>query len=541
MSNTLILTLIILIGFFLRVININNNPPSLYGDELTIVYDAYSILKTGQDQTGTSFPLTFSMGAGRPAGYVYGSIPFVALFGPTALGVRALSILSGIGIIILLYYIGRKFWGKLGLAAAFIVAISPWDISLSRGGFEAHFALFLSLLGLVLFIFSDKKPWFLILSALSFGLTLHTYPTYKLTLPLFLILLIWYKGGLKRFSKEIRIQTILSIVILTVMGILAAIQTFTGGSETRFSNINVFSQKQAQEAIIQKINFERSISILPSSISQYFHNKGVEYGKVLIENYLQNFSLNFLVLHGDGNPRHNMATMGIVYFTEIILLLLGVVSLWQKGKRILALLIGWVLIGALGSTFLGSPHVLRSAFMLPPLTLLSANGLNYFISLSKNIFMTTVTILLLCILIIQFTFFVYKLYFLAPNEYSNFWSYPAKLASEIALRNKENFNYIILSDKIDNIEFAYPVYAKVEPNKVIQQNRQKTALGIYEFKKFDKVHIGFIPDSEIEDFIGNLDGSVLFIGLIEQSKSLMDFETLDALDKSHALVLKKKR
>jgi len=80
---------ILLLGFTLRAYKVTQLP--LYGDELTMVYDSYSLLKTGKDQTGTHFPLTFKMGAGRPAGYVYFSIPFVAVFGPGAWGVRGLS------------------------------------------------------------------------------------------------------------------------------------------------------------------------------------------------------------------------------------------------------------------------------------------------------------------------------------------------------------------------------------------------------------------------------------------------------------------
>src|SRR4051812_49148080 len=92
-----LMVILLLIAFFLRADDINNNPRGLYGDELTITLDSYSILHTAHDSTGAFLPLTFRMGAGRPGGYVYGSTAFIALFGPGPLGVRSLSILSGLG------------------------------------------------------------------------------------------------------------------------------------------------------------------------------------------------------------------------------------------------------------------------------------------------------------------------------------------------------------------------------------------------------------------------------------------------------------
>lgn len=535
-----ILILILFFGLLLRIINISGN--SLYGDELTIVYDAYSILKTGQDQLGNSLPLTFEMGAGRPAGYVYFSIPFVVLFGPNEIGARTLSILSGLGIIILLYLFGKKLFSeKVGLGAAFITSVSPWDIALSRGGFEAHFALFTALLASYLILLAKQKGIFYIISALGFGLTIHTYPTYKLVLPLFLIIISLYERSYEDFLNiKNRFYLIIASIILGFLISLSLIQTLTAGSESRFFDINVFSQSNLREVIVQKINFERSISSLSQSFSQYFHNKPVEYSKVLIDNFLQNFSLDFLILHGDGHPRHNMATMGEIYLAELMLLLFGIVVLWQKARKTAYFLMGWILVAALGSTPLGPPHALRSAFMLPALIIFSAYGLSYLISLPKNKFITTVTFLLVGIFTIQFIFFAYKLYFLAPKAYGNFWAYPAKLATDIAKKEEDKFDYVILSDQIDNLEFAYPVYAKIEPNLVILQNKQKAKLGEYQFKKFDNVYIGYLPDSEIENFILNLTGSVLYIGQLQKRDILIDHDVIFGQDNMPALLVIRK-
>lgn len=538
MRNKFVILSILAVAFLLRFIDIDSNPPSLYGDELTITLDAYSLLKTGKDQLGNWFPLTFEMGAGRPAGYVYFSIPFVAIFGPTALGVRMLSILSGLGIIILLYFLGKKlFSSKIGLVAAFMVSISPWDISLSRVGFEAHFALFLALLGGFIFLLAKEKPVLYLISALVFGLTVHTYPTYKLILPLFLVILLWFQYGSAYPFKIKEFKFLLGgLGVLGIFGVLALIQTFSAGSEERFSEINIFSQLELKEKIIQKINFERSITGLPSNISVYFFNKPLEYLKVYGENYLQNFSVDFLFLHGDGNPRHNMASLGQFYFIDLLLLLLGLVSI--KQKKVLVFLLIWISIAPLATAFISKPNSLRSAFMFPPLILLISSG---FDSLLNKERLRRIALVIICFtLLLQLAYFIQRLYFLSPNEHSRFWSYPAKLASDIAIKNKDKFDYIILSDKIDNIEYAYPVYAKVNPLDVISQNQQKFELNGYKFKRFQNVYIGNIPEAYVETFINDIVGSALFVGDPIMINYLDNYESLQNKDGLAGLVLKKK-
>lgn len=528
-----LLIIILVAGFILRVINISENRLPLYGDELTMVYDSYSLYKTGHDQLGNFLPLTFEMGAGRPAGYVYFSIPFVALFGPGGLGVRLLSVISGLGIILLLYLIGKKIFSpKVGLAASLIAAFSPWAISLSMVGFEANFALFLSLLGIYFFIKAFEKPVNFVFSALAFGLTLHTYPTYKVIFVLFLPLLFWYV-----FTNTLKDAKYLGLglIVFFLFGILTMIQTFTSSSETRFLNINVFSNQEIRSNIEQKINFERGISQLPPPISRIFLNKGVEYTKIVLENYFQNFSLDFLLLHGDRNPRHNMATQGQLFLMEIILIIIGLLNYWTREKRTLVFLTLWLLIAPISTSFIDLPHNLRSSFMLPALILLSSLGLVTLFSFRRKIFIIAAFI----IFSIQFVNFSQKLYFLAPVEYGSFWSYPAKLASEMANENKNKFDYIILSDKIDNMEFAYPVYAKVDPKDVISQNQNKASLNDYNFKKFGNVYIGFIPNSHVESFLGGIEGSVLYIGDPTMVDYLEGYETIQNKDGMIGLVLKK--
>lgn len=529
-----IIVLILVLGFLLRIIAINDSPPALYGDELTIALDSNSLLKTGQDQLGNSFPLTFQMGAGRPAGYVYGSIPFIALFGTTSLGVRSLSVLSGVGIIILLYLLGKKLFSeKVGLYSALIASLSAWDISLSRIGFEAHFALFLALLGTVLFLKAKDKPVLYIFSAISFGVVLHTYPTYKLSLIFFLPLLFWFQGWKHFFN--VKKYFLAGLGLFIIIGAIALSQTFIGGSEKRFSEINIFAKENLKSEIEQKINFERTVTNLPQPIAKYFHNTLIEYAKIYIEYYLQNFSMDFLILHGDRNPRHNMSTMGQLYLAELILVFVGIISLWQKNRKVFMFIISWLMIAPIPSAFVDLPHALRSSLMLPALTVLSGYGLSELIANKKRMWLPILGV----IFIVQFVFFIQKLYFLAPNEYNGFWSYPAKVASNLAIENKDKYKYIVISDNIDSIEFAYPVYDMVDPSLVISQNKKSSELNGLRFKKYDNVYIGHIPEGETDNFIDQLNESVLLISSPGAINYIKNYETVYGFDNSALLVIKK--
>jgi hypothetical protein len=426
----------------------------MYGDELTMVYDTYSILKTGKDSTGQAFPITFKMGAGRPGGYIYASVPFVYLLGPTEWGVRSLSLLSSLGIIVLMYFLGKKLFSeKAGLVASFIASVSLWDIYLARGGFEAHFALFLALFGLVFFLYKKYLPW-----AIAWGLTIFTYPTFKLTLPLMFLIIVWFCGVKNLIKSKL---FIVSLIILALFGGLAIRETFMGLSEQRFQNINVFSDTGVQQKIIQLVNEERNFSTLPAILKPVFYNKPLQYFRTILDNYTQNLSTNFLFVRGDGNPRHNPGEWGMLYLLELPLLFVGIVSMWKNERKNLMLIVAWILITPLATMLINDAHGLRNALMLPPFILLTAYALTL---LPKKLALLTVAIIF-----IQLIFVMQRVYFLAPGKFASFWSAEAKAASLAAINSSNKNKTIILSTKIDNMEYAYPVYAKIDPKLVIAQ------------------------------------------------------------------------
>ena len=503
---------ILIAGLFIRIYKINETP--LYGDELTMAYDTYSIARTGRDQTGELLPLTFKMGAGRPGGYIYASVPFVAIFGPSALGIRFVSVLSGLGIIVLVYLLGKKIFDeKVAVFAAFLAAIAPWDIYLSRGGFEAHLALFFALAGIVSFLYGQGRPKLYLVWALSWGFAIHTYPTYKLTLPLIFIALIlyskWKSWGNKMF--------VAAACVLSLFVLLVAREAFVGKAEERFLSINIFSEKGTQEAVLQETNLERAVSTFPKGLRFVLSNRVLAYSQLVTDNYFRNVSYEFLFLNGDGNPRHNPGEMGMLYLLELPLFFFVFIRFWSKEKRTLIFLLSWILIVPLATMLLGNPHGLRNSLMIPAFLLISAYGLS---NLPKR--MRQITII---VIFIQLVVILNKVYFIAPSKFADFWSYPAKKAVEIAEQEKSKYDFVYLSDQIDNVEYAYPVYTKTDPNRVIEQYGNKT-------KQYGNVIIADI------DKVGIPEGRVL---VIANAKKVGDItqatDVIDSLNLEPALAL----
>lgn len=520
-----IILLILLLAFFLRIYDIDNNPKSMYGDELTLVYDAYSLLKTGQDQKGESWPLFFSMGGGRPAGYIYATIPFTAIFGPTALAARFVSVLSGAGIVFLIYLITSIIISKrVGIFSSLLAAITPWELSLSRGGFESHLALFFGLLGFYLFLIASKKNVFYILSALSFALAMQTYLTYVLTIP-FIVLLIAYSYRKTIFSQKKQFKIyILFLSLLILLGSLSfsLYTSLSRGSKDRFSNLYIFNQLDLQAQVSEKVGKERNFTPLNSELAARIHNRYLEFANIFFQNYLQNFGLDFLILKGDQNPRHNPPHTGEIFWAGLPLAALGIIFLFNKFKDTFKLVSGWILLAPIAGSLVGSPHAIRSSFLLPPLIILMGSGLAFIINLKKP-GIRGFKIFLLILFLIQLPIFLYRFYLLSPNLNASFWSYSAKEATQYALENKNKYKYIILSTSIPDLEFAFIVYGKIDPKDTIYQNFHKTSIDEFKFLKYDNIYLGSIPSTRIKQAINSLAGSVLYLGVI-QDRGLVDNE-----------------
>src|SRR3989344_6658242 len=170
-----ILIVIICIAAVLRFYKLASVPPSLYWDEASLGYNAYSILKTLHDEHGKFLPLTnfAAFGDYKPPGYIYATVPSIAIFGLNEFATRFPSAFFGVLTVILTYFLTKKLFSEgyqkyqkyeeyqelsskreksargtrdtrgtldtpqiIALLSALMLAISPWHIQFSRGAFE---------------------------------------------------------------------------------------------------------------------------------------------------------------------------------------------------------------------------------------------------------------------------------------------------------------------------------------------------------------------------------------------------------------------
>lgn len=151
----LALTVLTLLGGGLRLYKLGEFPGGFGQDEAVVLYDAWSLLTTGAEHHGTAWPLNAKEFGDYPSALPsYLAMPFVVLLGPTELAARlpcALLNIAAIPLIGLLLF--HLFHSRAaGVAAATLLAVSPWNLFFSRWAVSPGFVTFYQVAGLCLMI-----------------------------------------------------------------------------------------------------------------------------------------------------------------------------------------------------------------------------------------------------------------------------------------------------------------------------------------------------------------------------------------------------
>lgn len=448
-KNIILLFLIILLAAFLRFWQLGKNPPGLYDDEVSLGYNAYSILKTGRDEYGNFLPFIFrSLNTYNPAFAVYTLVPSIAIFGLNEFGVRFPSAFLGTLTVILTYLLVRKLFRKVStaLVASLLLAISPWHLHFSRFYHEANIMIFFTLLGLLLFLYADSQRRFLYFSAASFGIAFNTSHGAKLWVSLFvLLILVVFKNKVLKFKK----QLLLPVVILIIF------------------------------VMPQIINVRDSL-IRPSSVGIF--NKANVFD-TFIRGYLDHFSLNFLFTRGDYIGRHSVPGMGQVYIFELPLILVGLWRLLRIKDQTSRFLLAWFVISPIpASLAIPTPHAGRALTFLPLLSIFAAYGWETLRSVEvKTIYKLSSFVLLFIVAIYNISTYFHLYWKHYPKEKALDWSDGHKSMVQYIDKFYDQYDSIAITRNLGYSYIHLLFYMKYDPARYQIQSEDKNHFDKFEF------------------------------------------------------------
>jgi hypothetical protein len=467
------------IGAVARFAFLGSIPPGLNRDEAALGYNAFSILQTGKDEWGVSFPIVYkSFGDYKLAGYVVALLPSVAILGLTEFAVRLPSVLAGVvqigSVAYFVFLFSRS--KRTAVTAAVIQALAPWALHYSKVAFEANLALALFVSGICLVLsgvpFLNKKS---MCGVVLIFLSLLTYNAPLIILPFVLLLLLTWKP-----------RPIIPVLLISVTAVIAFFLVYpaTKGKQ----GITVFSD----QGVTQDLTSGRSAA--GSNIwKRFIYARPVYYFGVVAKNYLSSFNPAFLVQHGGQNPWHQAPNTGHVVWSMFALAGLGLIVGWrymQPEQR--GFFYGLFFVSPIPSAVtIDAPHATRMLLFLFMIGIFSAYGFFWILQKGK-----VFAYLVGAIFIVEILFYLHAYFVLFPNHPQAEWlGGMGSAITEAEAARKPNEVISIMGD--ERYAYIYPLfYARIYPEEY-----RKTVvyypndnLGLPRIKQFG--HYRFIPPGE---------------------------------------------
>ena len=509
----LILTIILIVATILRVYRLDQVPPSLFGDEIDVGYQAYSLLKTGQDLHGQNWPtLIHSLSEYRAPLFIYSAVPFVSLFGLNEWGVRLPAAFFGIMGVLGIFLLSKKLFNeKIGLFASCFLAISPWHLQYSRAGFEVTMLLTFLIFGTYFFLLGLARKWWLILAAVFWGLTPYIYSTAVVFTPLLMLtLLILFRKQVWVSSKyQFSLVPTLAGMVIAIILIPYIFQIILGSAGERFNVVSIFGSQDIKEKVFLAKQLEDS----PFS-SRIFHSVKLTELQNFTVNYFRAYSPEFLLIGGDPNQRHSVGDMGELYFFEASLILLGILGLLKgiEGNANKKLVLAWLLLAPVPAalTYDGGFHGTRNFLLLFPMVILSALGASYILK-SKWRYTKYFGVFILLIAVMNVTFYIHRYYQDYPKSSWLAWHYGFKEVFKLEKEIDFQYKMVLINNTYEPSLIRFLFWSQYNPEIFHQQFKaDKSSNNIIEgFDGFslDKYYFGKFNGP----FEGRLDNKTLWI------------------------------
>lgn len=490
MKYKLILFIILALAFTLRFIELDTVPISPDWDEVSLGYNAYSIMQTGRDEYGKFFPVVLrSFDDYKPALYSYFAIPSISAFGLTVLAVRLPSVIFGVLAVLGTYLLVKELFNKknIALLSASLLAISPWHIQFSRVAFESSVGLVFNIFSILFFLNGLKKPFYLIISAVLMALNLYTYQSEKVFTPLIALgLFIIFRDEFLKIPRKF-------ILTAIFFGLVISLPMFTflvsnKNSLERARGVSIFSQPYPHGEAVKALDDKKN----NDALGLLLDNRRIFYAKEIVSGYLSHFDLNWLFIRGD-IARHHAPNMGLLYLYELPFLLIGIYLLaTSENKKTKKLIFLWFLIAPIPASITsGVPHAIRTLNFLPTFQIFIALGIIWSFSRIWSLKYKIPSLdLKYPILLSVFLFFILNFsyylnqYFIQQNFFNaKEWQYGyAKIIPDL---NLNQYKKIVVSNEgnMDQSYMFFLFYLKYPP-KQYQLQSEFASGGFRENHKF---------------------------------------------------------
>jgi 4-amino-4-deoxy-L-arabinose transferase-like glycosyltransferase len=362
------LIIIVLLAALLRLVALDSTPPAIHADEAPNAWNAYTLLNTGTDQYGVSWPIFYirAFGDYRTTSYAYALLPFQSLGGMNVWTTRLPAAITGIFSVLLLYFVAARFFGfPTALMAAAMLALNPWHLQTSRWGHEASLSPFLVLLSIAALLWAnlpldnqERRPRPIVagVAGAIIAASCYGYSAVRAFLPCFMIGLLAVTWPAWRKALKSR-DGIYAVAAFVVAGMLLF-------GPLLWSHLT--DPEIGERARILGWVWHESESPIERAVK-------------IIARYLDHYSLDFLFLNGDRDPALSPpAGFGLFHWYDLVFMSVGLVALIRGSKTGAAarIVLVWLALYPVGDILFPhvSSHSLRSLAGVSCLVLISAFG-----------------------------------------------------------------------------------------------------------------------------------------------------------------------
>jgi hypothetical protein len=359
------LILILLFAGFLLFFKLNLIPAGLTNDEVSEGYSAFSILKTGADRYGMTFPLLFkSFGTYLMPLYTYLTAAVFYVLGVNIVGVRLVSVVSGLAILLLTFLVFKnndeiKSF-PFSVVVVFVLSFAPWLIFFSRSSTEVTLSLAIFLSSFYFLIRALNKPSSFIIGCLFLGLSSWAYYSERLIVFIFLPIFIFI---FRRIFFKYKKVLFIGIAVFSLTQVPNLLFIKNGATTRRLDQVSYLSH----DYFMSNGDNLRSLPF-----GQYIY-----ISKEFMSHYIAYFSPRNLFFDPDDQMVRSMPDLSVFYNWMVIPFILGIAALIKNKKSNLnkAVLI-LVLISAIPAALTREPfYTIRVLLFLWAITVVISYGI----------------------------------------------------------------------------------------------------------------------------------------------------------------------